>query len=873
MTARLSSFKGISKYKNTNGIDQKRENWFLDVNVSTSGDDNPIAASANWIAVAWSSVSAGPVAVLPLNSPTKVKDPPFLQGHSRKVTTLDFDPFDDNRLATGSEDNTIAIWNIPAGGLTGNLTEPTTVLKGHFGKLTGLRWSSTAGGVIASCSADKTVRVWDVATGAEKATAFVPGSVFSLDWNYNCSLIVCTTTEKKVVVVDARSGKVLQEGNSHEGVKPSLVAWLGDSNRFLTTGFNKARERQFFVWDASDLSKPLRQTNIDNGTGVLIPIFDGDTNQLYLAGKGDTTTRIYEILEGSDQQFQPATSKGVQSAVARVPKRALNILGCEINRLLRATPSEIIPCNFVVPRKVQMDFAEDIFPPTLGLTPALSANEWFSGTDKDPVLVSLNPANAGAVVQRTSSSSSIPAPKPATTTSSSSLSVTSNGSSSSSSSSPAPPRTSSSSGSTIGGKKSIVRSSKYRNVFVKYAHQSQFYTNMKVKLSMEGNPIQASNTHFAVPWLGAGGQLAVIPLTAVGRMADSINTVESGSDIMTFKFFPGSDTKVVTGIDNGKIRTWDVPEDLYKSGKNLTTPTGDIQAHNRRLNEVVFNPICNEVLLSTGMDHVVNIWDLNTMSNKISLDAHTEQIQSVTWNYYGNLFATSCKDTRLRIFDPRSRAVVGEAKNHEAPKATRVTWLGDSDSVFSVGFNKQSNREFMVWDIKRLDKPVTQVSLDQGNGVYEPFFDEDMNLLQLVAMGDTTIRNYEFERNGEGEVLPYYLVDCKVTGPTLGFAKLPKKSVDIKNVEVGSCLKISPQSNSHSIERISLRVPRTKVEYFQDDIYVDTRDTSSSVISSDDWFNGGKAEPKYAGLRPDDMPLWSSVSQAVPATRSSVSLQ
>ena len=870
---------------------KKRDNWFLDVTASSYGDDNPIAVSASWIAVSWNSAAAGPVAILPLGSPSKVKDPPFLQGHSKRVSTLDFDPFDDNRLATGSEDNTVCIWNLPSDGLKQNSSDPAGKLSGHTNKLTTLRWNTSASGVLATGSTDKTVRVWDVNSSSEKYNLSLSGMIFSLDWNYNSSLIVATTSDKKVAVIDPRQNKIVGEAASHEGVKPSFVTWLGKSSRFLTTGFSKSRERQFYIWDSANLTKPVKTSTIDSSTGVIIPLFDQDTNQLYLAGKGDTTVRVFEITDGDFTVGTNVVSKGIQKGVARVPKSALNIMGCEINRVLRATDNEIIPCNFIVPRKTHHEFAADLFPLSASKTPALSADEWFSGSDKDPVLSSLEPGSSGtSISSQIRTDAEQPWASSSSTSSTSAASSTSPASarnnSTTSTSSPSSLRTSSTPAQTEqkvnlgwGGqpeekkpdeyyalkKMNIVRSSKYRNILLKPFQQSQFYTNLKIKTTgMEGNPLQANAMYFGVPWVGSGGQLAVFPLTATGKVADSIGTIETGSDVMCFQFFPGEDSKLVTGLDNGKIRTWDIPVDLYKQPRNFTQFTSEFQGgHARRLSDLCWHPLSNEVLLSTGMDLVVKLWDLNSLDCKITLSGHTEQIQSVAWNYNGSIFATSCKDMKLRVWDPRGQKQIGEARNHEAPKASRLTWLGNSDKVFSVGFNKQSSREFMIWDIKKLDKPLVTNTIDLGNGIYEPFYDEDMELMQLVAMGDTTIRYYEFEDSSEG-LISHYLTDNKLSGPTLGIAKLPKRIYDIKGVEVGQFLKITPVSNTQTIERFSVKVPRTKNEFFQDDIYKDTRDSTTSVISSDEWFSGKNKEgPKTMSLRPEGMKLLSEVPQVV----------
>ena len=74
-----------------------------------------------------------------------------------------------------------------------------------------------------------------------------------------------------------------------------------------------------------------------------------------------------------------------------VPKRGLDIMGCESARLLKVTnEAGVQPLSFYVPRKSDA-FQEDIFPDTASAIPAHSAEEWAAGSSKPPETLSLNP--------------------------------------------------------------------------------------------------------------------------------------------------------------------------------------------------------------------------------------------------------------------------------------------------------------------------------------------------------------------------------------------------------------------------------------------------------------------------------------------------
>ncbi len=48
---------------------------------------------------------------------------------------------------------------------------------------------------------------------------------------------------------------------------------------------------------------------------------------------------------------------------------------------------QVIP--FVVPRKSEL-FQEDLYPDTVSDVPAITAEEWWEGTNKDPILVPMS---------------------------------------------------------------------------------------------------------------------------------------------------------------------------------------------------------------------------------------------------------------------------------------------------------------------------------------------------------------------------------------------------------------------------------------------------------------------------------------------------
>jgi coronin-7 len=49
------------------------------------------------------------------------------------------------------------------------------------------------------------------------------------------------------------------------------------------------------------------------------------------------------------------------------------------------------------------------------------------------------------------------------------------------------------------------------------------------------------------------------------------------------------------------------------------------------------------------------------------------------------------------------------------------------------------------------------------------------------------------------------------------------------------------------------------MEFFQDDIFIPTRDLESSSLSAQQWFDGEDKDPKLIDLRPSDMAMRTSI--------------
>lgn len=860
-----------SKYRHVAGKVLKKELWYPDLRINTSASDvTMVEASTKYIAINWNSPAAT-LGVLPLSEVGKRKGEPFvLNAHSGQLSDFKFSPFDDSLLATGAnnDDAVINLWKIPEGGLTANESNPHATLSGHRRNVETLAFHPSSAGVLASGSSDKTVIIWDIEQRKAAITLSHFGdAVQSISWNYDGSLLVAVSKDKKIRTIDPRANTVVSEGDAHVGLKAMRVTWLGNTPFAFSTGFSKTRERQYALWDTRDLSKPIKMSTLDSSTGVIAPLFDADTNLIYLGGNGDSTVRVMEFSQ--DSKGTPTLAELTlvagepQKGASLLPKRALDVMEVEVARVLRLTTQAIAPVTFTVPRKSKSKFADDLFPNTPGPVSALSADEWFAGETKAPILVSLDPEASGSSSSSsnsyssssyasTSNGTSSPSTNSPSTSSYSTYQSVSSPSSSTYSPGPEPAAVSSPDQNITrtGVVPKVVRSSKFRHILTKPVKRTQCYDNLKVAGAISNSVVKANAESFAVPWTGTGGLLAVIPFTQTGRLPTSVSCFEIGSQLLDFDAHPFNPRIFATGGEDAHVKVWRVPDGgLISLKKNLTACEVDMIGHTRKITTVNFHPTAENILFTSGADLVVRVWDVTKGEETHVLGGHNELIAGISVGYQGDILATACRDKQLRVFDIRAKECVSETTAHTGTKGSRVTWLGAKSQLLSVGFSKSSEREFKLWDTRSFSSPLTTITMDQLSGVITPFYDEDIGVVYLAGRGDASIKLYELV-----DEAPYahFLNEYSSMVPQMGIALLPKQVCDVKQVEIARFIKVSDTT----AEPLQCTVPRTRMEFFQDDVYVPTR-VQAPTYSSEEWLAGAKRDPTLESLRPKDMGLLS----------------
>lgn len=400
----------------------------------------------------------------------------------------------------------------------------------------------------------------------------------------------------------------------------------------------------------------------------------------------------------------------------------------------------------------------------------------------------------------------------------------------------------------------FVRPSKYRHVWGQTAKKEHGYDNVKVSGSAwDTNLVSASARYISVNWnASGGGAFAILPLPSPTaavpnfpyKLPDVIPLARSHTaPVLDTDWSPHNDSIVASAGEDGKVMIWKVESSAFEDwGQDHWVPedfdpVARIDASPRKIGQVLFHPTASNVLASASGEHTVKLWDLaDTDRPRSVLTGHNDTIQCLAFNPTGTLMATTCRDKKLRLFDPRAGGeAVRVTEAHGGIKGARVVWMGDLDKIVTTGFSKMSDRQVSIWETGGLGS-VKTMTIDQSAGVIMPFW-SDNGILFLAGKGDGNIRYYEYESDSL-----FALAEHKSPDPQRGICFLPRRALNVSDCEIARAYKVS----GSSVEPIAFIVPR-KSDSFQSDIYPAAA-SSEPALSASEFFAGKTAALKLVSL-------------------------
>ncbi|BAY31277.1 WD-40 repeat-containing protein [Nostoc carneum NIES-2107] len=258
-----------------------------------------------------------------LQPQNKFQELQTLSDHNSAVNSVAFSP-DSQKLASGSDDSTIKLWDVSTGKVIQTIPHlqeatPTAsyIDSGYQDSVTSIAFSSD-GKKLASGSEDKTIKLWDISTGKLLQTFNGHSSLIkTIALSSDGKKLASGSDDKTIKLWDISTGKLLQTFSGHSDVVNS-VAFSSDGQK-LASG---SKDKTIKLWDVS--TGKVLQTFNGHSKSVNSVAFSPDGKQL-ASGSSDNTIKLWNFSNSKVSQTLSGHSNPVNSvAFSRDGKQLLS---------------------------------------------------------------------------------------------------------------------------------------------------------------------------------------------------------------------------------------------------------------------------------------------------------------------------------------------------------------------------------------------------------------------------------------------------------------------------------------------------------------------------------------------------------------------
>lgn len=903
------SHKELFTYRNLLAIPAKPEARFSEIQVSPDGFDSEdliVATSHCWIT---KHTNQGHLTSVSYDSPGKLanKNTSFA-ACSGSISDFTSCPFD-TLLAVGSETGEISVLSIPEklnplpNVSSFDITEKHVIRATESSPVDKLAFHSTSRGLLAAGIGTK-VAIWNVEhsnQGTPSIELESEAKMWDIGWSWDGRLLSTTNRMGSLELWDPRCSTKVATCNTHDGSggrKCSRLVWIGD--QLLITSVNK-RDRQYSVYDPRSFDSPVKTERIDNNNGTLIPLVDPNRSIVYLATRGESTFKWLNFnftntmtVEAFHSMLPIPPLAGI--AMAPINHQTVDVMRTELCKFVILTKnSQVIPLVIQAPKRQYLDFHADVMPPIRSMMPAQAAHEWLEGQNQTVALISQDPSVSQAHQSPRQTAAVLAIVKPtqvlpkAPVASVAELPTTGHASygveklSSDQFSGPVSFKT------TLGptGPKAHVStcarwSRKFVNGQTSLRADYEDLRNLSSTFPPDREMIKCTSSFFLVPIGGPGGKLGVHFLAQKGRLPTQLSALINGSNISAFEVDQLDPQRVYIAGEDGKVKIFRVPEAQWEedlSDAELVLSTSKME----RISVIRPHPMAKDVLMTISDDMnqpCVRLWHIKSGKGQISpsheLELPSGTISSAAWSLNGRYIAITNKSQRCYVLDPRQgdKEHWCQGPTHASPRHVQVVWADDQSHLLTSGFSAVGMREVKYHRVNHQQHSIeslTHINFDNSPAALSIHYDPDTSIVFCWSRGERTMNLIELvektdpeQKIGEAEDVATYKLEALTpfvnSTIQLGYSFFLKQNMDIKSVEIARCLRLT----SNQVEMVSFKIPRHRIEFFQDDIYCETRDfLNPSFRNGQDWLGSNLLSESMAriDLQPPGM---SKLSQAQP---------
>jgi WD40 repeat protein len=643
-------------------------------------------------------------------------------GHFGDVVVVKYSP-NGSFIASGSEDNTVKIWDVTTG-------KVVRTLVAHRGYITALDFNA-AGDMLVTAAKDNTIRIWDVRKGTETRT--LPGHSFyasAVAFSPTNNILASCSIDKTVKLWDIRIGKEIPIPITGL-TKPQNTLAFSPDGQTLAVGGDDNTIRLLNIQQNSIAT-------LDAGAGITNLAYSAD-GSLLIAQCDNQTVRIYDAAKKAFLREVVGTAK--QAAIspngrvlASVDKSSQEDDDMDIRRTVALwnvfNGKKLRTFIGNSPRVLCFAFSPDGTKLTTGgadramrtydVATGRDASE-FNGYRKVIKAVAFDKSgNHLATAHSDKDGNNIrlwdlekgndPADLKAPLIQVASLSYTADG------------KTLAAGGTSLDNKSIAIWNVE---------------TGKIVKtITTDDSPIQAVAISPDGSLVVSGAIDSVVSLwnVATGKLDKKLRGHKKS--VYSVQFSADGKT-VATASSDRSIRLWDVA-----SGKELKVLLG----HSELINSIAFSAN-GKMLVSGSADRTAKIWDIASGQATKTFAGHKGEVMAVAISNDGKYVSSGATDDDVKVWDAASGKELKTLKGH----ANWVLALGFHPNNRTLA-SASADAKVIVWDAVEGKENATLVGLDRGDWVVvtpDGQFDgseDGTKLLHWVVDGQPVQLDAFFER-------------------------------------------------------------------------------------------------------------------------------
>eukprot|EP00127_Corallochytrium_limacisporum_P005227 Clim_evm44s201 gene=Clim_evmTU44s201 len=200
-----------------------------------------------------------------------------LKGHKKEGYGLSWNPINEGHLLSGSEDQTVCLWNINAIGSRSGLLEAQRTFTGHADVVEDVAWHKLHEALFGSVGDDKKLMIWDTRKKEQPAMSCEAhdAEVNTLSFNPFTEYVLATGSgDKTVALWDLRNlSKKLHTFTGHQDEVYNLQWNPNQETIFSSSG----SDRRVHVWDLSKIGEEQTAEEAEDGPPELLFVHGGHT--------------------------------------------------------------------------------------------------------------------------------------------------------------------------------------------------------------------------------------------------------------------------------------------------------------------------------------------------------------------------------------------------------------------------------------------------------------------------------------------------------------------------------------------------------------------------------------------------------------------